>query len=64
MAPIILSLLTLTASIVFFSGTLATWAFLEIMGTDKGLPVDKVGITLALGMVSSAVGAFVAAWLG
>ena len=64
MAPIILSLLTLTASIVFFSGTLATWAFLEIMGTDKGLPADKVGVTLALGMISSAVGAFVAAWLG
>ncbi|MFT4826556.1 MAG: MFS family permease [Halioglobus sp.] len=63
-APLILSLLTLTASIVFFSGILATWAFLEIMGTDKGLPADKVGITLALGMVSSAVGAFVAAWLG
>ena len=63
-APIALSLLTLTAGIVFFSGILATWAFLEIMGTDKGLPADKVGVTLALGMVSSAVGAFVAAWLG
>lgn len=63
-APLTLSLLTLTASIVFFSGILATWAFLEIMGTDKGLPADKVGVTLALGMISSAVGAFVAAWLG
>ncbi len=63
-APIALSLLTLTAGIVFFSGILATWAFLEIMGTDKGLPADKVGVTLALGMISSAVGAFVAAWLG
>ena len=63
-APLTLSLLTLTASIVFFSGIVATWAFLEIMGTDKGLPADKVGVTLALGMISSAVGAFVAAWLG
>ncbi len=63
-APLTLSLLTLTSGIIFFSGIVATWAFLEIMGTDKGLPADKVGVTLALGMISSAVGAFVAAWLG
>lgn len=63
-APLTLSLLTLTASIVFFSGIVATWAFLEIMGTDRGLPADKVGVILALGMISSAVGAFIAAWLG
>lgn len=62
--PLNLSLLALTASIVFFSGIIATWAFLEIIGTDKGLPADKVGVVLALGLVSSAVGAFVAAWLG
>ena len=63
-APLALSLLTLTAGIIFFSGIVGTWAFLEIMGTDKGLPADKVGFALALGMISSAVGAFVAAWLG
>tara|TARA_R110001599_G_C12270264_1_gene661363 strand:- start:6762 stop:7454 length:693 start_codon:yes stop_codon:yes gene_type:complete len=63
-AQLTLSLLTLSASIIFFSGIVATWAFLEIMGTDKGLPADKVGVTLGLGMISSAVGAFVAAWLG
>lgn len=63
-APLALSFLTLAAGIVFFSGILATWAFLEIMGTDKGFAVDKVGVILALGMISSAVGAFVAAWLG
>ena len=63
-APLTLSFFTLTASIIFFSGIAATWAFLEIMGTDKGLPADKVGVTLGLGMISSAVGAFVAAWLG
>ncbi len=62
--PLTLSFLTLAASIVFFTGIIATWAFLEIMGTDKGFPADKVGVTLALGMISSAVGAFVAAWLG
>lgn len=62
--PLTLSLLNLTGSIVFFSGILATWAFLEIIGTDKGIPVDKVGVVLALAMISSAVGAFVAAWLG
>ncbi|MEJ8566994.1 MFS transporter [Elongatibacter sediminis] len=59
-----LSLSALTAGIIFFSGIIATWAFLEIMGTDKGLPADKVGVALALGLLSSAVGAFVAAWLG
>jgi MFS family permease len=62
--PLTLSLLTLAAGIIFFTGIIATWAFLEIMGTDKGLPADKVGVTLALGLISSAVGAFVAAWLG
>jgi len=61
---IILSLVTLLASIVFFSGIIASWAFLEIIGTDKGIPTDKVGITLALSMVSAAIGAFIAAWLG
>jgi len=63
-APLTLSLLTLAAGIIFFSGILATWAFLEIMGTDKGLPADEVGVVLALGLISSAIGAFVAAWLG
>jgi MFS family permease len=63
-APLVLSLLTLAAGILFFSGILATWAFLEIMGTDKGLPADEVGVVLALGLISSAIGAFVAAWLG
>ncbi|MEX2124477.1 MAG: MFS transporter [Woeseia sp.] len=63
-APLTLSFLTLAAGIMFFSGILATWAFLEIMGTDKGLPADEVGVVLALGLMSSAVGAFVAGWLG
>jgi predicted MFS family arabinose efflux permease len=63
-APFALSLLTLAAGIVFFSGIIATWAFLEIIGTDKGLAADRVGVILALAMISSAVGAFVAAWLG
>lgn len=59
-----LSLVTLISSIVFFSGCMACWAFLEIIGTDKGITADKVGIILALSMVSAAVGAFFAAWLG
>jgi MFS family permease len=63
-APLTLSLLTLASGIIFFSGILATWAFLEIMGTDKGFPADEVGVILALGLISSAIGAFVAAWLG
>lgn len=64
MAPLTLPLLSQAAGIIFFSGILATWAFLEIMGTDKGFPAAQVGVTLALGLISSAVGAFVAAWLG
>jgi predicted MFS family arabinose efflux permease len=63
-AALTLSFLTLAAGIMFFSGILATWAFLEIMGTGKGLPADEVGVVLALGLMSSAVGAFVAGWLG
>ncbi|QIB64939.1 MFS transporter [Kineobactrum salinum] len=63
-ALLTLSLFTLAAGIVFFSGILATWAFLEIMATNKQLPAEQVGVILALSMISSAVGAFVAAWLG
>lgn len=58
-----LSLFTLAASIIFFSGVIATWAFLEVMGTVKNLPTENVGGILALGMLSATVGAFVAAWL-
>jgi len=64
MAPLTLSLLALTAGIIFFSGIVATWAFLEIMGTNKGFPADKVGVALAVGLITSAIGGFVAAWLG
>ena len=62
--PLGLSITTLVASIIFFSGVIATWAFLEVIGGTKGLPADKVGIILALGMVSATIGAFVAAALG
>ena len=62
--PLGLSITTLVASIIFFSGVIATWAFLEVIGGIKGLPADKVGIILALGMVSATIGAFVAAALG
>jgi MFS family permease len=63
-APLTLSVLALAAGIIFFSGIIAIWAFLEIMGTGKGLPVDKVGVILAVGLVFSAFGGFLAAWLG
>lgn len=61
--PLGLSLVTLVASIIFFSGVIGTWAFLEVIGIAKGLPVEKVGIILAVGMVSATIGAFVAAGL-
>jgi len=64
MAPLTVSLLALTAGIIFFSGIVATWAFLEIMGTNKGFPADKVGVALAVGLITSGIGGFVAAWLG
>ncbi|RKQ71198.1 putative MFS family arabinose efflux permease [Litorimonas taeanensis] len=59
-----LSIITLLASIIFFSGVIATWAFLEVIGGVKSLAVEKVGVVLALGMVSATIGAFVAAALG
>ena len=61
---IVLSICSLGAGLVFFSGILATWAFLEIIGSDKGLLPSKIGGALSVGMISSAVGGFVAAWLG
>lgn len=59
-----LLIINLIASIIFFSGVIAVWAFLEVMGGIKGIATDKVGIILALAMFSAMIGAFVAAGLG
>jgi MFS family permease len=61
---IIPSIFSLSAGIIFFSGILATWAFLEIIGIEKGFLPSRIGWALSLGMIMSAVGGFVAAWLG
>ncbi|MCF7982457.1 MAG: MFS transporter, partial [Pseudomonadales bacterium] len=60
----ILPLLGLTASLVFFTGITASWAFLELLGAAKGLPHESIGSVLAIAFVICGIGGFVAAALG
>jgi len=56
-----LNFLSLGASLVFFSGIAASWAFLERMGDIRNLPRDQVGVILAIAFLVCGLGGFVAA---
>lgn len=59
--PVLLALLALA---FYFLGFSAIWAFLERIGSEGALDPGLVGQLLALGLVSSAVGPFLAALVG
>ena len=61
---VILPLLGLAASLVFFTGITASWAFLELLGAAKGLAHESIGSVLAIAFVICGIGGFVAAALG
>ena len=55
--------LALASSLLFFTGIAASWAFLERVAVDKGLPPGSIGIVLSVGLVVSGFGGFAAAWI-
>ena len=63
-ASIVPSLLVLTASIIFFAGIAATWAFLELIAIDRAFSADAIGIIFAIGFCVAAAGGFLAAFVG
>ncbi|WP_336333630.1 MFS transporter [Pseudomonas putida] len=56
--------LGLLASLVFLTGIMSVWAFLELMGKKSGLSSDTIGTVLALGFVINAGGGFIASSIG
>lgn len=56
--------LSLLASLVFLTGIMSVWAFLELMGKKTGLTSDTIGLVLALGFLINAGGGFIASAIG
>ncbi|MFF7065638.1 MFS transporter [Pseudomonas sp. NPDC008258] len=56
--------LSLFASLVFLTGIMSVWAFLELMGKKSGLSSDTIGTVLAVGFIINAGGGFIASSLG
>lgn len=59
-----LRIAALIASIVFFTGIIATWAFLELIANVKSFEPEAMGMVLMVGFILSSVGAFLAAIVG
>ncbi|AGE25853.1 major facilitator family transporter [Pseudomonas poae RE*1-1-14] len=51
-------------SLVFLTGIMSVWAFLELMGKKTGLSSDTIGMVLALGFLINAGGGFIASAIG
>lgn len=51
-------------SLVFLTGIMSVWAFLELMGKKTGLASDTIGMVLALGFLINAGGGFIASAIG
>lgn len=56
--------LSLIASLVFLTGIMSVWAFLELMGKKTGLSSDTIGAVLAVGFIINAGGGFIASSIG
>ncbi|MNG71373.1 Major Facilitator Superfamily protein [compost metagenome] len=56
--------LSLIASLVFLTGIMSVWAFLELMGKKTGLSSDTIGTVLAVGFIINAGGGFIASSIG
>ncbi|WP_312932895.1 MFS transporter [Pseudomonas sp.] len=56
--------LSLVASLVFLTGIMAVWAFLELIGKKTGLSGDTIGAVLAVGFIINAGGGFIASSIG
>jgi predicted MFS family arabinose efflux permease len=56
-----LSVFALLASLSFFTGISASWAFLELLADTRSLPAGEVGTALAVAFVICGIGGFIAA---
>ena len=59
--PVWMPVTALASSLLFFTGIAATWAFLERVAVDQGLPPESVGVVLSIGLIVAGLGGFVAA---
>jgi predicted MFS family arabinose efflux permease len=55
---------TLIATLIFFSGASATWAFVERIAAQGGYDSEVVGVLLAVTLVFAVIGSLLAAVLG
>lgn len=58
-----LGLLSLLGLSLSFAGFASMWAFFEIIASQAGLPADFSSFWIAVGLLMTAVGSIVAAWL-
>ena len=63
-ASLVPSLLVLLASIIFFAGIAATWAFLELIAIERAFSANAIGTVFAVGFCVAAAGGFLAAYVG
>ncbi|WP_028696413.1 MFS transporter [Pseudomonas cremoricolorata] len=56
--------LSLLSSLVFLTGIMAVWAFLELIGKKTGLASETIGTVLAVGFIINAGGGFIASSIG
>lgn len=56
--------MSLVASLVFMTGVMAVWPFLELIGKKTGLSSNEIGTVLSVGFLINAIGGFIASSLG
>lgn len=56
--------LALTGCFLFFFNVGCYWTYVEVIGTDAGLPVRAVADSLAFGVAFGVPGALLASWMG
>jgi len=56
--------LGLIALLLYFAGFAGLWAFFERIASDGSMTADLTAKLLSLGLISSAAGPFIAAWIG
>ena len=59
-----LSAVALLSSLAFFTGIVASWAFLDLLASNKGLSAEDVGKVLSIGFIICGIGGFAAAMIG
>ena len=61
---LVLSGLSLFASLAYCAGLVGSWAFLELLGTERGIAGESIGMVLSIGFLICGLGGFIAAVIG